>query len=392
MIIERNSQLLQITQGLEESPAVVLIGPRQVGKTTLAKQIATASNALYLDLENPSDLRKLSDASAFLGRLTGKLTIIDEVHRVPELFAELRGLIDARRRASDRYGHFLLLGSASLDLIQQASETLAGRVRYIELNPLNAIEAAVTQSGPDTLWLRGGFPESYLAKSDAASMRWRQAFTRSYLERDVPMFAPRMPAALIGRLWSMIATGQGSMLNASRLGQGLGVSANTVSRYLDLLVDLLLVRRLLPWGGNISKRLVKSPKVYIRDSGLLHSLLEIQTLDHLLGHVVCGQSWEGFVIENLVQAAGNSITPMFYRTADGAEIDLLFERAGKPFVAVEIKRSSAPKIDQGFYSACDELGIPHRIVVAPVSTSYPNKKALVCSLEEAMKMIATLRQ
>jgi uncharacterized protein len=390
MNIERIEHFQEIQTALEESAAVVLIGPRQVGKTTLARKISEIQNSVYLDLERPADLRKLSDASAFLNGFSGQLVVLDEVHRVPELFAELRGVIDERRRQGARHGQFLLLGSASLDLIQQTSESLAGRVRYIELCPLDMLEVLPTNTSADSLWLRGGFPESYLAKTDAASLRWRQGFIRSYLERDVPMFAPRMPAALIGRLWTMLANAQGTLLNASRLGQSLGVSANAVTRYLDLLVDLLLVRRLQPWSGNVNKRLVKSPKVYIRDSGLVHALLEIESVDQLLGHMVCGASWEGFVIENLIQAAGRSAIPLFYRTADGAEIDLLFERAGKPYIAVEVKRSSAPKIDQGFHQACDELGVVHRIVVAPVSESYPIKKARVQSLGDAMRDIRAL--
>jgi uncharacterized protein len=392
MNINRIDHFQKIQAGLDEAPAVVLIGPRQVGKTTLARSIGEIRNAVYLDLERPADLRKLSDASAFLSGLSGQLVVLDEVHRVPELFAELRGLIDERRRQGARYGQFLLLGSASLDLIQQTSESLAGRVRIIELCPLDMLEVLSTNAVSDSLWLRGGFPESYLSKSDEISFRWRQGFIRSYLERDVPMFAPRMPAALIGRLWTMLATAQGSLLNASRLGQSLGVSANAVARYLDLMVDLLLVRRLQPWSGNVNKRLVKSPKVYIRDSGLVHALLEIESLDQLLGHVVCGSSWEGFVLDNLIQAAGSSAIPLFYRTADGAEIDLLFERAGKPFIAVEVKLSSAPKIEQGFHQACDELGVTHRIVVAPVSESYPIKKARVQSLADAMLSIRALVQ
>lgn len=387
MNIDRTEHFKEIQLALEETPAVVLIGPRQVGKTTLARQIGEIHNAVYLDLESPADLRKLNDASAFLSDLSGRLIVLDEVHRLPELFAELRGVIDERRRQGAPYGQFLLLGSASLDLIQQTSESLAGRVRYIELSPLDMLEVQSTNTLPDILWLRGGFPESYLARTDAMSLRWRQGFIRSYLERDVPMFAPRMPAALIGRLWSMLANAQGTLLNASRLAQSLGVSANAVARYLDLLVDLLLVRPLQPWSGNVNKRLVKSPKIYIRDSGLVHALLEIETPNQLLGHMVCGSSWEGFVIENLINSASKSLVPFFYRTADGAEIDLLFERAGKPFIAVEVKRSSAPKIEQGFHQACDELGVVHRMVVAPVSESYSSKKARVQSLADAMRAI-----
>jgi uncharacterized protein len=392
MNIDRTEHFKEIQLALEETPAVVLIGPRQVGKTTLARQIGEIHNAVYLDLESPADLRKLNDASAFLSDLSGRLIVLDEVHRLPELFAELRGVIDERRRQGAPYGQFLLLGSASLDLIQQTSESLAGRVRYIELSPLDMLEVQSTNALPDILWLRGGFPESYLARTDAMSLRWRQGFIRSYLERDVPMFAPRMPAALIGRLWSMLANAQGTLLNASRLAQSLGVSANAVARYLDLLVDLLLVRRLQPWSGNVNKRLVKSPKIYIRDSGLVHALLEIETPNQLLGHMVCGSSWEGFVIENLINSASKSLVPFFYRTADGAEIDLLFERAGKPFIAVEVKRSSAPKIEQGFHQACDELGIVHRMVVAPVSESYSSKKARVQSLADAMRAIQALTE
>lgn len=390
MKIDRIEHLNAIGLALQESAAVVLIGPRQVGKTTLARQIGSTRGAIYLDLESPADLRKLSDASAFLNKLPGRLVVLDEVHRVPELFTELRGIIDERRRNGAPYAQFLLLGSASLDLIQQTSESLAGRVRYLELSPLNMLEVLSLGAAPDKLWLRGGFPESYLSNSDASSLRWRQGFIRSYLERDVPMFAPRMPSALIGRLWAMLATAQGTLLNASRLGQSLGVSANSVARYLDLLADLLLVRRLQPWSGNVNKRLVKTPKIYIRDSGLVHALLEIESLNHLLGHMVCGSSWEGFVIENLIQAAGALTPPLFYRTADGAEIDLLFERAGQPFIAVEVKRSSAPTVEQGFHRACDELGIVHRIVVAPVSDSYPIKKAQVHSLASAMVTIRAL--
>ncbi len=392
MNIDRTERFKEIQLALEETPAVVLIGPRQVGKTTLARQIGEIHNAVYLDLESPADLRKLNDASAFLSDLSGRLIVLDEVHRLPELFAELRGVIDERRRQGAPYGQFLLLGSASLDLIQQTSESLAGRVRYIELSPLDMLEVQSTNALPDILWLRGGFPESYLARTDAMSLRWRQGFIRSYLERDVPMFAPRMPAALIGRLWSMLANAQGTLLNASRLAQSLGVSANAVARYLDLLVDLLLVRRLQPWSGNVNKRLVKSPKIYIRDSGLVHALLEIETPNQLLGHMVCGSSWDGFVIENLINSASKSLVPFFYRTADRAEIDLLFERAGKPFIAVEVKRSSAPKIEQGFHQACDELGIVHRMVVAPVSESYSSKKARVQSLADAMRAIQALTE
>ena len=284
-----------------------------------------------------------------------------------------------------RTAQFLLLGSASLDLVQHASETLAGRVVYLDLAPISVDEARRAGISAETLWLRGGFPESLIARDDPESLEWRRNFIRSYLEREVPMFAPRMPSNTIGRLWTMLANAQGSLLNSARLAQGLGVSAPMINRYIDLLADLMLVRRLPPWSGNLNKRLVRSPKVYVRDSGVVHALLELETLDQLLGHPVVGPSWEGFVIETLIDAAGPRRVPMFYRTQDGAEIDLLFERAGKIELAFEVKRSSAPKIERGFFLACDDLRIEQRFVVYSGQGSYPTAHgATVLSLEEAM--------
>jgi uncharacterized protein len=342
---------------LRQVPTVVLLGPRQTGKTTLAKRIAThrKTNAFYLDLERPADRRRLQDADAFLRAQTGKLVVIDEIHRAPALFETLRGIIDDRRSAGDRAGHFLLLGSAALDLMQQTSETLAGRVEYLELTPIDLLELPGQVGDANRLWVRGGFPDSLLAADDAQSMSWRRAFIRSYLERDVPMFAPRLPAEAIGRLWTMLAHSQGTLLNQSRLATSLAVSAPAVSRYIDLLVDLLLVRRLRPWSGNVGKRLVRAPKVYIRDSGLTHALLDLETWEDVLGHPVAGPSWEGFVIENLIAAAGERRTPYFYRTEDGAEVDLLFERGGGVEMAIEIKRSSAPALSRGFNNAREVL-------------------------------------
>jgi uncharacterized protein len=392
MNIPRTDTAAALRDGLAQAPAAALLGPRQVGKTTLARLVAQEfPGAVYLDLESTPDLRKLEDAHAYLRGQAGRLTVIDEVQRAPQLFAELRGLIDARRSAGERAGQFLLLGSASLDLVQQASETLAGRIAYIDMGPVTPGEAAAAGIAPDRLWLRGGFPDSLTAASDEASYRWRQNFIRSYLERDVPMFAPRMPAATVGRLWAMLANAQGSMLNAARLAQGLGVSAPAVTRYIDLLADLMLVRRLQPWSGNLGKRLVRSPKVYVRDSGLVHALLEIGALDHLLGHPVVGASWEGFAIETLIAAAGPSVIPLFYRTADGAELDLVFERAGKPHVGIEIKRSSAPKIEKGFMLACDDLGLGHRLVVSSGEGSYRARDGvMVHALAEAADAVRAL--
>jgi uncharacterized protein len=348
-------------------PAVALLGPRQVGKTTLARRIAAdwPGGAVYLDLERPSDRRRLDDAEAYLRAQAPRLVVIDEIHRAPELFALLRSLIDERRAAGQRFGHFLLLGSAALDLMRQSSETLAGRVAYLDMSAVTADEAEAAGVSPGPLWSRGGFPDSLLAADDPQSFLWRQDFIRSYLERDVPMFAPRMPAETLGRLWTMLAHQQGGLLNQAQLASALGVSAPAVGRYIDLLCDLHLVRRLMPWSANLGKRLVKSPKVYVRDSGLVHALLGLATEDEVLGHPVAGLSYEGMVIETLIQHLPAAARPWFYRTHEGAEIDLLIERGGRPEWAIEVKRSTAPSPDRGFGQACDDLGISQRYVVYP---------------------------
>ena len=377
MLIERRLRA-SIEARLKSMPAVVLLGPRQVGKTTLAQEIAATrgGDAVYLDLERPADRRRMADPDAYLRELAGKLVVIDEIHRAPDLFGSLRGVIDERRRAGDRAGHFLLLGSASLDLMKQASETLAGRVAYLELAPFDAIEAGDGPGGVNRLWSRGGFPDSLLARTDADSLDWRRAFVQSYLERDVPMFAPRLPAETVGRLWTMLAHGQGTALNQARLAASLAVSSPAVGRYVDLLVDLLLVRRLRPWSGNVGKRLVRTPKTYVRDSGITHVLLDLETWNDVLGHPVAGPSWEGFVIENLVGAAGDRRTPYYYRTEDGAEVDLLFERAGKVEMAIEIKRSTAPDLSAGFRSAREVLKPKEAYVVHGGTGEWPIDKGV----------------
>jgi predicted AAA+ superfamily ATPase len=336
-----------------------------VGKTTLALELAEnwESGAVYLDLERPADRLRLDDADGFLRGQGNKLVILDEIHRMPGLFEVLRGIIDQRRRDGQRFGQFLLLGSASLDLMQQSSETLAGRVAYVDIGPVHALEWPTQDL--DALWLRGGFPDSLLAADDAASLRWRDDFVRSYLQRDVPLFAPRLPAETIGRLWTMLAHQQGALLQQSRLASGLGVSSPAVDRYIDLLVDLQLVHRLRPWSGNIGKRLVKAPKLYVRDSGLVHALLGLESMHALAGHPVCGPSYEGFCISNLLAAAGPACAAYSYRTHAGAEIDLLLEKAGKPWMAIEIKRSSAPALSKGFDIACTDLQVAQRYVVYP---------------------------
>lgn len=372
-------------------PAVVLLGPRQVGKTTLARKLAAnwPTGALYLDMERPADRRRLDDADAYLRAQAPRLVVIDEIHRVPELFATLRGIIDDRRAQGQRFGHFLLLGSASIDLMQQSSESLAGRVAYVDMNPVDGLEAGQAGIPLDTLWCRGGFPDSLRAADDRSSFEWRRDFIRSYLERDVPMFAPRMPSPTLGRLWTMLAHQQGGLLNASTLAASLGVSAPAVGRYVDLLADLQLVRRLAPWAAHVGKRLVKTPKVYVRDSGIVHALLGLEDPHALLGHPVVGTSYEGFVLETLISVLAPSRTPWFYRTHDGAEIDLLLEQGGRPLIAIEVKRSTAPSVSRGFGQACDALGIEQRWVVCPVTDSFPLRQgAQAVGLAELAGLLA----
>lgn len=381
----------EVRDRLQDMPAVVLLGPRQVGKTTLARQIAAdwPGGAVYLDLERPADQLRLDDADSYLRAQRGKLVVMDEIHRAPGVFEVLRGIIDDHRLAGQRAGQFLLLGSAALDLMRQSSETLAGRVAYVDMVPVSTQEAAAANVDDATLWLRGGFPDGLLAADDRRSLNWRRDFIRSYLERDVPMFAPRLPAETIGRLWTMLAHQQGGVLNQARIASALGVSNPTIDRYIDLLVDLQLVRRLRPWSGNVGKRLVKSPKVYVRDSGVLHGLLELETMDALLGHPVSGLSYEGHCIDNLVQAAGQRRVPYFYRTHVGAEIDLLLERGGRPEIAIEIKRSMAPSLERGFGVACDDLGIEQRYVVYPGSERFPLRQgAVAIGLREMVGLLA----
>ena len=327
-------------QDLERMPAVALLGPRQAGKTTLAREIGRERPSIYLDLESSSDRDRLGDPADYLYRHAGELVIIDEVQQLPDLFAELRGVIDRGRWEGRGNGRFLLLGSASINLLRQ-SESLAGRIAHVDLTPFDALEATAGGIVVDDLWVRGGFPNSVLAVDDDASMRWRRSFIRTYLERDVPELGPRIPAATLERLWTMLAHHQGSVLNLASLARSLEVSGRTVASYVDLLVDLLLVRRLPPWISNAGKKLVRSPKVYVRDSGIVHALLRLPTYDDLLSHPVVGASWEGFVVENLLNVAGYWIDASFYRSRGGAEADLVLSwRDGRRWL-VEVKHTSA---------------------------------------------------
>lgn len=379
---------------LQHSPAVALLGPRQVGKTTLAFALSETMPSVYLDLESRTDLRKAEHIEAFQQGNQGKLLILDEIQRLPDVFAPIRGLIDAERRKGNRSGLFLFLGSASVELLRQSGESLAGRISYVELYGIDVLEFV---QGPadaerlNQLWLRGGFPESLLAADDANSLRWRLDFVRTYLERDIPALGPRIPAATLERLWTMLAHAQGSNLNASKLAMSLEVSNVTIGRYLDLLTDLLLVRKLPPYTSNIRKRMVKAPRVYVRDSGITHALLNIQTYNDLLGHPAAGKSWEGFVIENILAVLPQGAQAFYYRTAGGAEIDLVLEFPGRPkrLFAVEIKRSPAAGVQRGFYEACEDLKPTHRFLVHAQADDFPmNGDLRAIGLRELLQLIA----
>ncbi len=373
---------------LDQFPAIALLGPRQSGKTTLALQLGASHDSLYFDLESPRDRDKLAEPELYLSRNEDKLIILDEVQRMPELFAILRGLIDSGRRRGKTSGRFLLLGSASRDLLQQ-SETLAGRIAYMELGPFDVLELPAAQH--TDLWVRGGFPDSLLARTKDRSFVWRQQFIRTYLERDIPQFGPRIPATTLLRFWTMLAHHQGGLLNAAQLATGLAVDGKTVARYLDLMCDLMLVRRLQPYQANIGKRLVKSPKVYVRDSGIVHALLNIPDENTLLGHPVVSGSWEGFVIENLIAAAPEGTVPLFYRTSAGAEIDLVLEIPGHGLWAIEIKRGANTHPQKGFFLACLDIGPQQKFVVTSGTDRYPIATGVeVIGLHELATMLTDL--
>lgn len=372
-----------IRQKIKNIPAVTILGPRQCGKSTLAKAfIATIKNSAYLDLERPSDTNKLRDPEAFFSVNAGKLICLDEIQRMPELFSVLRSVIDENRRN----GQFIILGSASPDLIRQSSETLAGRISYLELTPFlfKEVDKNNNLTILRKLWLRGGFPRSYLIPDDTESFEWRLDFIRTFLERDIPQLGFRTPAKTLERFWKIAAHLHGQLLNSSKLGKSLGVSHHTVRSYVDLLEQTFVLRLLPPYTTNLKKRLVKSPKVYIRDTGLLHALLGIENYNELLGHPAYGALWEGLVIENILSSLPKW-KGSFYRTASGSEIDLILEK-GNRRIAVECKASTSPSVTRGFFSALSDLGIEEAWVIAPIKESYPaEKKVTIAPLGELIK-------
>ena len=377
--------LKSAVEQLAFSPAVVLLGPRQVGKTTLARQIAASHpGAISLDLQLAGDREKLVEGSGFLQAHRDQLVVLDEVQYVPQVFAQLRPEIDARRKP----GRFLLLGSASGRLLRQSSESLAGRASYLELTPLQVKEVMDSDASEpldlltlQKLWLRGGFPVSYTAPTDALSFSWRTDFVATFLNRDIRELGVNVPAQTLHRFWRMTAHLHGSLFNASNLAASLGgISHTTVARYLDSLVDTMMLRRLEPHFVNIGKRLVKAPKVYVRDSGLLHALLNVPDVNSLIGHPIAGPSCEGFIVEQICALLPKGADVGFYRTTAGAELDLVVELGSKKY-GFEIKFSSAPKVSRGFWLACQDIGVDHAYVVAPVQQGWPMKSAQAHSVD-----------
>jgi hypothetical protein len=359
----------RVVERLQQFPAVALLGPRQAGKTTLARMLGGSLACVYLDLENPADAAKLQDAPGYLRTARDKLVVLDEVQRAPGLFELLRGLIDERLLDGEAAGQFLLLGSASPVLLRQSGESLAGRIAYVELSPFDIREAGADRRS--RLWIRGGFPPSFLAAGESDSVVWREQFIRTYLERDVPQLGPRVPAATLRRLWTMLAHSQGGILNTASLARSLAVDGKTVARYIDLLVDLLLLRRLPPLHASVRKRLVKAPKVYVRDSGLVHTLLRLDDEETVLGHPVAGGSWEGFAVETLIRAAPERARASFYRTATGVEVDLTLELPGNRLWAIEIKRGIAPRVERGLRVALADLQPERAFIVYGGEERYP---------------------
>ena len=369
MIVRRAES--EVREALLRQPAVALIGPRQVGKTTLAQRIGRTADALYFDLEDPDDREKLRHARALLDRNEHRLVVLDEIHRVPDLLPLLRGAIDRGRSRGRRAGRFLILGSASLDVLRESGETLAGRIAFRELLPFDVLEIPADPEAQAALFVRGGYPDAFLAPTDAASFDHRRDFLRTYLERELAWMHPRLPAEMLGRLRTMLAHLQGALLNASRLAGSLGVAVHTVNRYLGVLGDLLLVRRLPPLHANLGKRLVKSPKLYLQDSGFVHALLGLPSFEAVAGHPVAGAAWEGFVIENLLAAAPDRTHASFFRTIAGAEMDLVLDLPNGKRWAVEIRWSRVPRPTKGFHLAREALAPDRCFLVGSGSDRFP---------------------
>jgi hypothetical protein len=378
---------------IEAMPVVALLGPRQVGKTTLAIEVShrVKKKASYLDLESDSDFNKLADAEAYLKRFSDELLVIDEVQRKPDLFRIIRGIVDARKRKGEKAGHFLLLGSSSRELLQKSSESLAGRIRYLELTPFTTSELYQAEGEPFDLekkWLRGGFPDSYLASSNQDSWLWRSDFISTYMERDLPSMGVNIAPPILKRFWKMLAHYNGNQINHSELGRSLELSHTTIKSHLDVLTDFYMVRQLSPWSGNIKKRLVKTPKIYLRDSGILHSLLGLSNIEAILSHPAMGASWEGFVIESILNILNNQWTYSYYRTATQIEIDLVLQTPQQEVWAIEIKKSTAPKLGRGFFEACNDIKATHKFIVNANNESYPlNNGVEVIGLLDFLKML-----
>ena len=375
-----------IRQSVAQVPAIALLGARQIGKTTLAKYIAEDMDSLYLDLESPEDQLKLNDPVAFLKSQRNKLIILDEIQRTPDLFMVLRGIIDQNREVGHQAGQFLMLGSASMDLMRQSAESLAGRITYIEMSGLNVLE--INQDDIQKLWFRGGFPNSYLASGDDIAMDWLENFIRTYLERDVPQLASSVPANTLRRLWTMLAHLQGETINYSKLSANLEIDSKTVCKYIDILVDLLLIRRLEPWYANVKKRLIKSPRYYIRDSGIQHRLLGIDRYNSLLSNPILGKSWEGFVIENIHSVLPRRAETYFYRTSAGAEIDLVIKMPSSEIWAAEIKYGIAPKLGKHYSKICDDIGVTKKYIIYGGDDEFPISQGIsVISLPKFMNKL-----
>jgi len=366
----------QLQERLRTTPVVALLGSRQVGKTTLAQSLEFEKATHYLDLERPSDLAKLADPELYLSSLSDHLVVLDGIQRVPDLFPVLRVLVDERRRAGEKAAHFLLLGSASPDLLQQSSETLAGRISYMELTPFQLTELDNPAEKLDLHWERGGYPESYLATNSEQSLQWRENFIKSYVERHLPQQGIDSNPIVLRRLCTMLAHQHSGTVNLSKTGGSLGIDGKTVRRYVDLLEGLYLLRSLPPWQTNSGKRLIKTPKIFWRDSGILHALAGLHDREQLLGHPLCGPSWEGYCLEQIITSLPSGVVCSHYRTRAGAEIDLVVEFPNGDIVAVEIKRTLSPKLSRGLVESMETSQATHGRIIIPKGEPFPLSKSV----------------